>query len=249
MISLIFCVILYDEIKEDNFLMTYDYIKRNYECLCDELASVASRVGVKTPTLVSVTKSGSDEELMALVRAGALDIGENRPQELRRRLDLVTSSGLSVRAHEIGSLQTNKVRLIAPDVTLIHSLDRLSLAEKINAEATRLGRKIPVLLEINSACEEQKGGILPEDACAFYESVAELGAIEIRGLMTMGPVCDTGEEIRPYFRLTKKLFDKMKERYGFGDEPVLSMGMSDSYSVAIEEGSTLVRVGRRLFVK
>ena len=172
----------------------YGYIKRNYESLCDELASIARRVGVKAPTLVSVTKSGSDDELMALVRAGAADIGENRPQELRRRLDLISSAGLSVRAHEIGSLQTNKVRLIAPDVALIHSLDRLSLAEKISAEAQRIGRTIPVLLEINSACEEQKGGILPNDACAFYESVAALGGIEIKGLMTMGPVCDTAEE-------------------------------------------------------
>ncbi len=229
--------------------MSFEYVKANYESLCEELSRIADSVGVGVPTLVSVTKSGSDEELVALVRAGARDIGENRPQQLRRRIDLLSGLSLSVTAHEIGSLQTNKVRLIAPDVAMIHSLDRLSLAKKISAEAVRLGRRLPVLLEINSASEEQKGGILPENAFAFYESVASLPALEIRGLMTMGPVCENEEEIRPYFRLTKQLFDKMNERYGFGERATLSMGMSDSYRVAIEEGSTLVRVGRRLFVK
>ncbi len=230
-------------------MVGFDYIKRNYESLLLELESISDSVGVSMPTLVSVTKSGSDDELLALVRAGAEDIGENRPQQLRRRADLLREAGLSVRAHEIGSLQTNKVRLIAPDVTLIHSLDRLSLAKKISDEAIALGRRIPVLIEINSASEAQKGGILPADAMAFYESIAEFSGIEVKGLMTMGPVCESEDGIRPYFRLTKRLFDEMNARYGFGQGATLSMGMSDSYRVAMEEGSTLVRVGRRLFVK
>ncbi len=226
----------------------FEYVKRNFETLMDELTRISSGIGTVPPTLVSVTKSGSDEELLELVRAGATHVGENRPQQLRRRADLIREAGLSVKAHEIGSLQTNKVRLIAPDVALIHSLDRLNLAEKISAEAKAIGRKIPVLIEINSGSEAQKGGVLPSDAFSFYESIASLDGIEVRGLMTMGPVCE-GEEIRPYFRLTKNLFDKMNDRYGFGEGAILSMGMSDSYKIAIEEGSTLVRVGRRLFIK
>ena len=138
-----------------DFMNTLDYIKRNFDALTDELSQIARGVGVDAPTLVSVTKSGSDDELLALVRAGAKDIGENRPQELRRRLDLIQRAGLCVNAHEIGSLQTNKVRLIAPDVHMIHSLDRLNLAEKINTEAGLIGRKIPVLIEINSGSEVQ----------------------------------------------------------------------------------------------
>ena len=95
----------------------------------------------------------------------------------------------------------------------------------------------------------QKSGVLPSDAEAFIEQVLGFDAIKITGLMTMGPVSDNPEQLRKYFRLTKNLFDKLNSQYGFGEAPTLSMGMSDSYRVAIEEGSTLVRVGRRLFIK
>ena len=139
--------------------------------------------------------------------------------------------------------------MIAERVTLIHSLDKLSLALEIDKQAKKFGRKIPALIEINSAEEEQKGGVLPKDAERFLESALSFEGISVKGLMTMGPVCEDPEEIRKYFRLTKKLFDKFNSSYGFGEDAVLSMGMSDSYRVAIEEGSTLVRVGRRLFIK
>ena len=227
----------------------FAYIKNNYEALISELHERALALGVAAPKLVSVTKSGSDEELLKLFSFGAEAMGENRPQELKRRAELLLANGLSPELHEIGTLQTNKVKMIAERVTLIHSLDKLSLAEEIDKQAKKFGRKIPVLIEINSAEEEQKSGVLPKDAERFYESIAGLDGICVRGLMTMGPVCDTPEEIRKYFRITKQLFDKMHSEYSFGENPVLSMGMSDSYRVAIEEGSTLVRVGRRLFVK
>lgn len=227
----------------------YEYIKRNYDSLISELKEYSDALGVPTPKLVSVTKSGTDEELLALFSIGASACGENRPQELKRRGELLRANGLFPELHEIGSLQTNKVKMIAEGVTLIHSLDRLALAEEIDKQARKIGRKIPVLIEINSAEEQSKGGIMPKDAERFYESVAGLEGISVKGLMTMGPVCDNPEDIRKYFRSTKALFDKMNDKYGFGDEAVLSMGMSDSYRIAIEEGSTLVRVGRRLFVR
>lgn len=227
----------------------FDYIRKNYEELLGEIGEISRRASVPAPKLVSVTKSGSDEELLALFAHGALAMGENRPQELARRGNLLADAGYFPELHEIGNLQTNKVKLIAERVTLIHSLDSLSLAKEINKQAIKHGRKIPVLLEINSAKEEQKGGILPEDAQGFIEALAEFSEISVRGLMTMGPVCEKPEDIRPYFRLTKKLFDKLCAEYDFGASPILSMGMSDSYGVAIEEGSTLIRVGRRLFKK
>lgn len=227
----------------------FAYIKNNYEALISELHERALALGVPAPKLVSVTKSGSDEELLQLFSFGAEAMGENRPQELKRRAELLLANGLSPELHEIGTLQTNKVKMIAERVTLIHSLDKLSLAEEIDKQAKKFGRKIPVLIEINSAEEAQKSGVLPKGAERFYESIAGLDGICVRGLMTMGPVCDTPEEMRKYFRITKRLFDKMHSEYGFGENPILSMGMSDSYKVAIEEGSTLVRVGRRLFVK
>jgi len=187
----------------------FEYIRRNHEALLFELNEHASRLGVPVPKLVSVTKSGSDEELLALFSFGAGACGENRPQELKRRAELLSNHGLFPELHEIGTLQTNKVKMIAERVTLIHSLDKLSLAEEINKQAKKFGRKIPVLIEINSAEEEQKSGVLPNDAERFYESIAGLDGITVRGLMTMGPVCDFPEEIRKYFRSTKLLFDKM----------------------------------------
>ena len=227
----------------------FDYIKRNYLSLTEEINELAGRLGASAPTLVCVTKSGSDEELLALAKAGAVDIGENRPGEVKRRGELLREAGFSPRMHEIGTLQRNKIKLIADGVHMIHSVDSLRLAKDINRHAEALGRVIPVLIEVNSAREEQKSGIFPEEAERLLVDISELGSIKVSGLMTMGPVVDDPELLRPYFRNTKALFDTLSERYGFGDRPTLSMGMSDSYRVAIEEGSTLVRVGRRLFIK
>ena len=227
----------------------FDYIKKNYLSLTEEINELAGRLGASAPTLVCVTKSGSDEELLALAEAGAVDIGENRPGEVKRRGELLREAGFSPRMHEIGTLQRNKIKLIADGVHMIHSVDSLRLARDINRHAEALGRVIPVLIEVNSAREEQKSGVFPEEAERLLVDISELGSIKVSGLMTMGPVVDDPELLRPYFRNTKALFDTLSERYGFGDRPTLSMGMSDSYRVAIEEGSTLVRVGRRLFIK
>ena len=230
----------------ENFL----YIEKNYRELKSEIDTLCKKLGRPPVTLVCVTKSGSDEELLALARFGATDMGENRPQEVARRKTLLAENGFDVQMHEIGNLQTNKVKLIAEKATLIHSLDSISLAKEIDKQAKKLGRKIPVLLEINSGREENKGGILPEDALSFCEELKEFEGLALSGVMTMGPNLDTSEEYRPYFKETKKIFDAIAERFGYEtSEPVLSMGMSDSYVTAIEEGATLVRVGRRLFIK
>ncbi len=227
----------------------FSYIERNLREVRDDLAKIAVSCGRPEPTLVCVTKSGDDEELVALARAGATDIGENRPQELKRRGELLAEEGLFPSLHEIGSLQRNKVKYIIEKASLIHSLDSLSLAEEIDRQAAKRDMKARVLIEVNSASEEAKGGVMPSEVEDFYLALREFSHLEICGLMTMGPVCECEEDIRPYFALTKKLFDDIKARHGFSGEGVLSMGMSDSYRVAVEEGSTLVRIGRRLFKK
>ncbi len=226
----------------------FDYVRKNFLSLSEEIEKLAKGLGYKIPTLVSVTKSGSDGELLALAAAGAADIGENRPGEIKRRGEILRAAGYAPRMHEIGSLQTNKIKLIADTVYLVHSLDSEHLAKELNKKALALGRKIPALIEINSAREEQKGGILPEAAEEFAHRIKEYEGLSLMGLMTMGPVSEDAENLRPYFRETKKLFDKLTP-YFDTDTPTLSMGMSDSYKIAIEEGSTLVRVGRRLFIK
>lgn len=227
----------------------FSYIERNLAEVKSDLARIAESSGRSIPTLVCVTKSGSDEELLALVRAGATDIGENRPQELMRRGDLLDGADLHPTLHEIGNLQRNKVKYIIERASLIHSLDSLPLAEEIERQAAMRDMKARVLIEVNSGSEDAKGGVMPEEVEEFYLALAKFPHIEVCGLMTMGPVCEDEEEIRPYFALTKRIFDDIKTRHGFVGEGILSMGMSDSYRVATEEGSTLVRIGRRLFKK
>lgn len=222
------------------------YIERNYNAL---LAEIKAAAGGRKIDLVAVTKSGSDEELLALAALGVTDIGENRPQELKRRGELLAAAGFSPRLHQIGSLQKGNVKYIIDGVAMIHSVDSLALAEKISRLATERGRVIPVLVEINSAREEQKGGIMPEDAEDFTASLKGLPGISPVGIMTMGPRVGDGEDLRPYFRETRRLFDRLFALGRFDGEPILSMGMSASFRVAIEEGATLVRVGTRLFEK
>lgn len=227
----------------------YGYIKRNYDSLRRELDMLASRLGSPKISLVCVTKSGSDEELLALCRAGAADIGENRPGELSRRGELLKEQGFTPSLHEIGTLQRNKVKYIIDKVALIHSLDKLSLAEEIDRRAGAIGRRIPVLIEVNSALEENKSGATPENARELAVAIKDFENITLMGLMTMGPAVSDPEELRPYFRMTKRLFDEMRAEGLFEGDGILSMGMSDSWRVAVEEGSTLVRVGRHLFIK
>ncbi len=226
----------------------FSYLENNLAEIRAEISALEKQYDRKI-TMVCVTKSGSDEELCELVRLGEVNIGENRPGELFRRRQLLSSLGYQPVMHQIGHLQRNKVKLIAGVAELVHSVDSLPLAEKLNKQAHRLDTRISVLIEINSAEEESKGGIPPSMAEDFFLKVRDLDRLDIRGIMTMGPVLDDPEGMRPYFRLTKEIFDTLNTRYGFAGEGVLSMGMSDSYRVAIEEGATLVRIGRRLFRK
>ena len=226
----------------------YTYIQKNINDVKSEIDGYEKKYGRKI-TLVAVTKSGTDDELVELVRAGADNIGENRPGELKRRGELLAEHGLCPTLHEIGNLQRNKVKYIIDKVSLIHSLDSISLAEEIEKQAAKLSRCVHVLIEINSGREENKGGVVPELAEEFFLELKKFPHLCVSGLMTMGPVCENPEDSRKYFRLTKELYCYLGDKYGWCGDGILSMGMSDSYRVAIEEGSTLVRIGRRLFVK
>ncbi len=225
----------------------FGYIKKNCDELLAEINELAEKLGRAPARLVAVTKSGSDEEFLALLACGIGDFAENRPAELKRRAALAKEHGFNVRAHQIGSLQRNKVKLVVPDAHLIHSVDSQRLAEEISRKAEACGKAIAVLIEINSGEEESKGGVLPQDAEELFLKIRELPYLSVQGIMTMGPDDDG---IREAFCRTKEIFDCISEKYGFGtDTPILSMGMSESYREAIEEGATLVRVGRRLFKK
>ena len=226
----------------------YGYVKRNYEALLSEIGEYEERLGRKI-TLVCVTKSGSDGELEALVAAGARDLGENRPGELKRRAELLRSKGFAPRFHEIGNLQRNKLKLVIDEASLIHSVGKYELAEVISRQAVGLGITVPVLIEINSGREENKGGALPEEAEALAEEISRLPNLSLRGVMTMGPVGVETEVLRQAFRETREMFERLSQKGLLGASPILSMGMSESFPLAIEEGATMVRIGRTLFAR
>ncbi len=232
------------------FVTEYSYIAENLAAIRREIASAASRVGAPPARLLPVTKSASDGEVLALLSLGVDAIAENRTNLFTHRRELANAHGYTPEMHLIGSLQKNKVKYVADSVSLIQSLDSLSLAKEIDRQAEKNGRTIPVLLEVNSGREENKGGIMPEDALAFAASLSAFPHIALYGVMTMGPNCASEEEYRPYFQATRAIFDTLSARGDFGTaSPVLSMGMSDSFRVAVEEGATLVRVGSALFRK
>ncbi len=232
--------------------MPYEHIKKNLRRVEAELAAIAEKTGRAPATLVAVTKSAPDDEVLALAAAGVSAMAENRVQNYRARRELLDANGFAeLPLHLIGSLQTNKVKYVAAGVPLIQSLDSLRLADEIEKQGKKVERAIPVLLEVNSGREPNKGGLLPEDVPATIAVLTggDYPHISLRGLMTMAPDMENEEDYRPYFRETRALFDAAVKIGAFGGAPILSMGMSDSYRVAAEEGATMVRVGRLLFRK
>jgi len=175
-------------------------------------------------------------------------VGENRVQQLTERYEALASMGAEI--HFIGSLQTNKVKFIIDKVALIHSLDSLRLAREIQKQAQKRGMIARVLVEINSGAEDSKGGIDPEAVSDFCLELKNFENIEVCGFMTMAPRCERREDYYPYFEKTRAVamdaWHKVLKKHG---DPILSMGMSESFEAAIECGATMVRVGRSLFYK
>lgn len=198
--------------------------------------------------LLAATKYATAEQINALPALGVHDIGENRVQALLEKWDALDKDRL--RVHFIGSLQKNKVKYIADKVCMIHSLDSLELAREINRQCKKHGRVMDVLLEINCAMEQSKGGVAPEQAEALCLALLQFDAIRLRGFMTMAPKCPEKAQYYKYFGETFDLcLDIWTKKLHNIDIPmIMSMGMSDSYDVAIACGSTLVRVGSGLFV-
>ena len=199
-------------------------------------------------TLVAASKSRTPEEIIEAHRAGVDIFGENYVQELITKYDKI---GKRVEWHFIGHLQRNKVKKIVGVVDMIQTLDNLKLAEELEKRFSREDRIIEVLIEVNIAREPQKAGVLPKEVIPFIKEVSErFSYIKIKGLMTMGPFVDDPEKLRPLFRETKKLFDRIRDMgIKNADMEILSMGMSDSFLIAVEEGANMVRIGTAIFGK
>lgn len=226
-------------------------IRDNLDRLRSDIAEAAVAAGRSAGEvrIVAVTKSVGLPEIATLAALGHRDFGENRCEQLQQRAADEGLRGLGLAWHMIGHLQRRKVRDLLPFVTMVHSVDSLRLAEEIHrrAEAAALPA-VPVLLEINVSGEEQKHGLRPDEAAHVARQVAALGHIELCGLMTMAPLADDAEVVRPVFRGLRELRDRINDTAGL-PQPLadLSMGMSQDYRVAVEEGSTLVRIGTALF--
>lgn len=199
-------------------------------------------------TLVAVSKTKPNEMLMEAYKAGQRIFGENRVQELVAKSETLPKD---IEWHMIGHLQSNKVKYIAPFVNFIHSVDKPKLLKEINKEAEKNNRQIRVLLQFHIAMEETKYGLSLEEADAFLSKggLNELKNIEVGGVMGMATFTDDKTMVRNEFKSLKNIFDKLKEKY-FQNSPSfkeISMGMSGDFTIAIEEGSTMVRVGSSIF--
>lgn len=219
--------------------------------LADRLASVDARIAAacrragrerSAVTLVAVTKTASAEVAALLPSLGVADLGEGRPQELWRKAEVV----LAARWHLVGHLQRNKIDRTVPLVALLHSVDSLRLLDALDAFGRGRGVPVPVLLEANCSREAAKGGFTPEEIPALGDKVASLEGVRVEGLMTMAAYHENPEDCRPTFVELRTLRDRLREATGL-PLPHLSMGMSNDFEVAIEEGATLVRVGTTIF--
>ena len=224
-------------------------IRDNYLEILKRKDAAAKRSG-RNPEdvmLMAVTKKHEPDELREAIDAGATDFGENKVQELLSKYDEIHPE----RWHLIGHLQTNKVRQIIDKVTMIHSVDSLKLAREINKRAAAAGVVMDVLIEITLAGEESKTGISKGEVQELIESiVSECESVRVRGIMCIPPRADAPEDSRKYFRETKGIFEEIKELdlpKERADIDTLSMGMSADFEIAIEEGSTIVRVGSSIF--
>lgn len=230
--------------------MDFSYLDRNMASVRTRMKKAADAAGREGEVLlIAAAKSGTAQELCYLHRNCDLtDIGENRVQQLLERYEVLSSEGF--RIHFIGHLQTNKVKYIIDKVCLIHSLDSERLAAEINAQASRRGIVMDVLIEVNIGREENKSGVNPEDVPAFFDSLARFPALRCRGFMTMAPNCEEKEEYLKYFsEISQLAVDIWSKKRDNKESMILSMGMSGSFEQAIACGATAVRVGRTLFEK
>lgn len=215
-------------------------IEKNIQDACEKAGRKREEV-----TLIAVSKTKPIEMLQEIYAENIREFGENKVQELCSKIEQMPSD---IHWHMIGHLQRNKVKNLIGKTALIHSVDTYRLAEEINIQAKKKNIMVPILVEVNIANEESKFGTTVEDAILLVEEISHLDNIKIKGLMTIAPNVENAEENRPYFQKIKQLsVDITNKNIDNVSMEILSMGMTGDYTVAIEEGSTMVRVGTGIF--
>ena len=238
--------------------LTKARIERNLRCIRANIVAACERAGrlPEEVAIVAVTKAVEVETIKNCIDAGLTDLGENRLQQLTARVQDIGAYlqrrrnplAAPVRWHMVGHLQRNKVRATLKCVDMIHSVDSLRLAEEINAQAERADRVADVLLQVNCSDEQQKFGCAVGAATHLAEMISTLENLRLLGLMTMAAVSDDPERSRPVFVRLREIHEEMRhERIGGRAMRHLSMGMSQDYMVAVEEGATILRIGTALF--
>jgi pyridoxal phosphate enzyme (YggS family) len=214
-------------------------IAANLQNVRDEIDAACKRASRRPDevVLIGITKGVGVEKVIEACQAGLTDLGENRVREALEKMAALDSAGLRPRWHFVGHIQTNKARDAAKHFAILHSVDSVRLAKSLSARTTR---PLPVLLEVNVAREASKFGFRSEEVASALRTIATLPNLLVQGLMTVPPRGDSAEDGRPYFRLLRELRDALGLRE-------LSMGMTDDFPVAVEEGATMVRVGRAIF--
>lgn len=230
----------------DYKLQITEELKKNLEQVNLRIQQAVERAGRKPEEvkLVAVSKTKPVEMIRACLELGQYDFGENYAQELRNKSAEINDA--RVRWHYIGSLQRNKVKYLIGKVVLIHSIDSVALIEEIEKRATAQNLRVPILLEVKLSEEQTKSGIDPSRLVPLAERALQSKAVELRGLMTMPPYFPDPEQTRPYYIRLRKIREELEQKLG-KKLPELSMGMSNDFEVAIEEGATYIRVGTAIF--
>ena len=222
-------------------------IKNNLEIINKKIKKAALKVN-RNPEeikLVAVTKTATTEQIEEAINAGVKIIGENRVQDAKKKYQIFTAD---VEWHLIGHLQTNKAKYAVEIFNCIHSVDSIKLTQEIDKRSLQFGKIMDVLVEVNVSGEETKYGIKSEEVETFLKEISEFPRIRIRGLMTIAPIVEDKEEVRPYFRKLRELSEKIKSKNIENIKmDYLSMGMTEDFEVAIEEGANMVRIGRGIF--
>ena len=212
----------------------------------ERIAAAAERVGRRAEdiVLVAASKTVSPDRIALAAQAGIADFGENYVQEAQPKIAQI---GRGVRWHFVGHLQTNKAKQAVALFDVVQTVDSERLAAELDRRARAAGRTLPVLIEVNTGGEETKFGAAPDDVPRLAEAVAGLDALELKGLMTMGRLGASSEDARPCYALLRRLYERLAAQRSGGSVTWISMGMSQDFEVAIEEGSNMVRVGTAIF--
>lgn len=234
--------------------MDFGYIRNNLLSIRQKIEDVCadSKRDTCNVKLIAVSKTFPSEAVSAAFESGQVEFGENKVQELVKKYEELKNKG--IKWHLIGHLQTNKVKYIVPFVHLIHSVDSIKLAEKINSEAAKIGRVIGCLIQVNTSNEDQKSGCKPEETISIIKVVSGFKNVKIKGLMTIGKMIfnendpDEAIEVRRNFSLLRDIFHEADSlKYNNVELKYLSMGMTSDFEIALEEGANMLRIGSAIF--